>query len=278
MNPLNQLVHATVRIECFDDHGNGSSGTGFFFAFCKDGDEHVPCVVTNKHVVRGARVGQFHLTAKASSGGPDLGNHVPIRLNDFESMWIFHPDPAIDLAVFPIGPILHQARSQGLDFFYTWLDSNIIPGEDFLHKLSVMEEIVMIGYPNGIWDSVHNLPILRRGTTATHPRLKYNGKPEFMIDAACFPGSSGSPVFIANIGHYVSEDGGLVAGSRLGLLGVLYAGPQHTAEGEIRIVPVPTDTKPVALSRIPNNLGLVISASKVIEFDSLLRQKLKPNA
>ncbi len=44
----------------------------------------------------------------------------------------------------------------------------------------------MIGYPNGIWDEANNMPIIRRGITATHPNFNYNGKPEFMIDAACF--------------------------------------------------------------------------------------------
>lgn len=36
----------------------------------------------------------------------------------------------------------------------------------------------------------------RRGITATNINFDYNGKKEFVIDAACFPGSSGFPVFI----------------------------------------------------------------------------------
>jgi hypothetical protein len=133
-----------------------------------------------------------------------------------------------------------------------------------------MEDIIMIGYPNGIWDAKHNLPIIRRGITATHPKLSYNGKPEFLIDAACFPGSSGSPVFLANIGSYVSPDGALCAGNRIALLGTLYAGPQHTATGEVVVVEVPTDTRAMAISTIPNNLGLVIHSSKLLDFEPIL--------
>jgi hypothetical protein len=62
-------------------------------------------------------------------------------------------------------------------------------------------------------------------------------------------------------------------------LGVLYAGPQHTATGEVRIVNVPTQQRVVAFSTIPNNLGLVIKASRLHEIDTifqdLLRQELQ---
>jgi hypothetical protein len=135
-----------------------------------------------------------------------------------------------------------------------------------------MEEIIMIGYPNGIWDAKHNLPVIRRGITATHPKLPYNGKPEFLIDAACFPGSSGSPVFLANLGSFVGAHGDLCPGNRIALLGTLYAGPQHTATGEVVVVDVPTDTRAVAISSIPNNLGLVIHASKLLDFEAILEK------
>jgi hypothetical protein len=129
----------------------------------------------------------------------------------------------------------------------------------------------MIGYPNGIWDAVNNMPIIRRGSTATHPNLDYEGRPEFMIDAACFPGSSGSPVFLFNTGGYAVRGGGLAIGTRIKLLGVLYAGPQHTATGEIKIVAVPTLQQPIAVSRIPNNLGMIIKSARLRDFEPILK-------
>jgi len=57
-----------------------------------------------------------------------------------------------------------------------------------LGELSAIEDIIMIGYPDGIWDSINNQPIIRRGITATQPKNNFNGKQEFLIDAACFPG------------------------------------------------------------------------------------------
>ena len=49
-------------------------------------------------------------------------------------------------------------------------------------------------------DEVNNKPVVRKGITATDIRLDYNGRKEFLIDAACFHGSSGSPVFLRKMG------------------------------------------------------------------------------
>mgnify|MGYP003291781313 CR=1 FL=1 len=46
------------------------------------------------------------------------------------------------------------------------------------------------------YDKKNNLPLVRTGTIASHPRKDFNGLPQFVIDAQVFPGSSGSPVFI----------------------------------------------------------------------------------
>lgn len=269
INPIEQLIHSTVRIGVETTVGAGS-GTGFFYGFCETVDRHIPCIVTNKHVVKGAKIGYFHLTLRDAQGKPDLGNHKRIQFDNFEGMWIGHPDPNIDLAIFPIAPILAEARTQKINFHFIRLKRDNLASAELLSSLPTMEEIVMIGYPNGLWDAKHNLPIIRRGITSTHPRLPLDGKPEFLIDAACFPGSSGSPIFLANIGHFVNSEGNLCAGTRIALLGILYAGPQHTAAGEIKIINVPTTNMPIALSSIPNNLGLAIQADKLNDFEEIL--------
>ena len=136
-----------------------------------------------------------------------------------------------------------------------------------MSDLTQLEDIVMIGYPNGLWDSKNNMPIFRRGVTASHPRFDWNGRKEFLIDAACFPGSSGSPVLLYNEGSYPRKSGGIALGSRLYLLGILYAGPQHTVTGEIEIVPIQTIRKAVSIATIPNNLGMVIKSSELHVLD-----------
>ena len=275
-HPITQLVHSTVRMSCFGPNNQSSTGTGYIYSFRKD-NLNYPCIITNKHVIADAEHGIFNLTLKNSDGTPNLGEHEEVKLNNLQQYCINHPDPEIDLVALPIGPILNNANSDGRDYYFIALDRDIIADAALLSSLPPMEEIVMIGYPNGLWDEVHNLPIIRQGITATHPRLALNGRPEFLIDAACFPGSSGSPVFLANIGSFVAPDGALCAGNRIALLGTLYAGPQHTTTGEIVVINVPTDTKSISIGTIPNNLGYVIRASELIILeDEVLKRILPP--
>ena len=95
-----------------------------------------------------------------------------------------------------------------------------------------------------------------------------------MADAACFPGSSGSPVLICNVGGYRDKQGNLNWGSsRIFLLGILYAGPQLTVTGEIKVVNIPNmQQKQLAISHIPNNLGYVIKSERIMDFAPILKR------
>jgi hypothetical protein len=273
LSAAEQLAYCTVRIET--DVG---TGTGFFYRMAvEENGKHVPVIITNKHVVSGSSKGQFLISRSDEQGLPDLSRHETFTFERFPTHWFPHPVDGIDLCAMPIAPILNTAQERKIPLFYRALDSTFIPTQGELQELSPVEDITMIGYPNGLWDRVHNMPIFRRGITATHPRLDWNGKPEFLIDAACFPGSSGSPVFLFNQGGYFAKGGLMLGAGRLKILGVLYAGPQHTVTGEIQIVTIPTVNKPMAFSTIPNNLGIVIRATALSELESALVRQVKEN-
>lgn len=101
------------------------------------------------------------------------------------------------------------------------------------------------------------------------------GKKEFLIDAACFPGSSGSPVLICDVGGYRDKQGNLNLGSsRELLLRILYAGPQLTVTGDIKVVTIPNmQQKVLAVSHIPNNLGYIIKSERIMDFLPIIKQK-----
>lgn len=270
-----QLAFCTARIETEDFSGNSYSGTGFFFTL-NIKDQNVPLLVTNKHVVRGMKKGKFLCTVADENGNPDYANHFVFNVeNEFERMWTFHPQDDVDLCALAIAPLVRAASNQGKNLFYRTLEESFIPNSATLKDLDAVEEVVMIGYPNGLWDQVNNMPIIRRGITATNVTLDYNGKKEFLIDAACFPGSSGSPVLICNVGGYTSKFGSLNWGkSRVFLLGILYAGPQMRVTGDLQLITVPEyQQKTVSVSQIPNNLGFIIKAERLLEF-KLLFEKL----
>lgn len=273
MTPAETLMHTTVRLECLLEGNRTSTGTGFFFSFKVDDKTHIPLIVTNKHVINQSKVGTFVLTKMNDQGEPILGTTERIVLDNFESLWIKHPAENVDLAVFPIAPLYHQAEAKGIKFFAPPIGEDLFATPEKLADLSGLENITMIGYPNGIWDEKNNMPIVRRGITATNPKHDYNGLPIFVIDCACFPGSSGSPVLIFDQGGYLDAKGNLnLGGGRVILLGVLFAGPQHVAEGEIQTIEVPLAQVPISLSKIPNNLGFVVKSQKIADFRKMLIQ------
>lgn len=272
-----QLLHCTVRIQTVDAGGTSHVGTAFFFSFLKEKDgNHVPALVTCKHVVKGARQGTFHLTVKGTNSLPEVGKHIPITLDKFESRWMPHPDPTIDLCMMPIAPLLAEAKKKGKDFFYITLDKSLFLSEADLNDVGPLQRIVLIGYPIGIWDSKNNLPIARQGVLATDPSVDYEGRKEFMIDAACFPGSSGSPVMLFNQGSYPTRSG-ISMGSRLKFLGVMYAAPQYTTEGKIIIKNIPTKLEPRTQNMIPANLGLVLKSTLLNDFEKPLKKLIGKN-
>jgi hypothetical protein len=270
LSPSEQLAFTTVRIECETPEGI-STGTGFYYSFCQKNNQSIPAIVTNKHVVAGGTQGRFHIHLSSSPGEKPV-KHVAFDISDFQQHWIAHPDSEVDLCIMLIAPLLSASEQQGKKLFFIPMGKNLLPSKDDLENLMAIEEVIMVGYPNGMWDHIHNAPVFRRGVTATHPNTDYCGKKEFMIDAACFPGSSGSPVLLYNFGNYSDRQGNLVVGSRIKLLGILYAGPQHTASGDIVIQDIPTTSKPIAISRIPNNLGLVIKAERLLDFEPILEK------
>src|SRR5690606_28078780 len=128
---------------------------------------------------------------------------------------------------------------------------------------------VMIGCPNGLSDETNNLPISRRGITATSLTKDYNGKPEFMVDMACFPGSSGSPIFLYDKNGYWDrkKNSYNLGAPRLKLVGILYAGPLIANDGRIVLSHMPR----VEISSMMH-LGNAIKASELRVLDQLVRQ------
>lgn len=266
------ISYSTIRIKCINSKGQELTGTGFFFNFCKEGKTVCPAIITNKHVIEDAVASTLVFSLADNLGNLIDAVHHEVNIIDFQKPWKFHPNPKIDLCAMPIASIIKILVSKGINPFYRALDNSLIPNEDQKKEFQTMEDIVMVGYPNGIWDALNNQPIFRKGITATHPNKDYMGNKEFLIDAACFPGSSGSPVFIYNeIGYFDGMKFNL-GKRRVLLLGVLYAGPQHFIKGEVQVEDIALT--PVSIVGVPNNLGVVIKAENLAYFEELFRKEL----
>lgn len=280
-NVMSQIARVTCRIEVDFGDGRSSVGTGFFVGFDRDESGKGGLVlVTNRHVVQGGTLSRIVLTAADKAGQL---HHREVQIPDLQRNCIYHPDPAIDLACIGAGWLWDALAAQGLICQHRALELNAIPSDET--SIGDVEEVLMIGYPSGLFDRVNNRPLVRRGVTATAYSFDYAGKPNFLIDAAVYPGSSGSPVLIANQGGF-SPDGGLVLGTRLQLLGVTFAVHRFSADGEVKPIPIPAHTGAFSTTLIPMNLGycvkarmlhaLIDAARKVAQTGQALQNAIRP--
>jgi hypothetical protein len=269
-----QMMYSTARIVGINASGTAiKAGTGFFYQFpVAAGDTRiVPILVTNKHVIDGVMHADFVLHTNSSGGNKPDGN---LTVRSQFADWVHHPNPKVDLCALPVGGVVNQQKA-----FYRAFEPSIVPSEAQLEELSAVEDILMVGYPNGLWDAVNNYPLIRRGITASHPAvdLDVDGAATTVIDAACFPGSSGSPVLLHNAGTYSDKRGNThVGSSRTMLLGVLFSGPLMQADGKIVIRNIPTAIEPVAQVNMMLNLGYIVKARELAALSAAVLAKLGP--
>jgi hypothetical protein len=161
-----------------------------------------------------------------------------------------------------------------------------IPIEEEWKRFIPLEDIVMIGYPNGLEDSFNNLPLFRKGITASHPAIDYEGKEKFVIDNGIYPGSSGSPVFLLTDEFYQKSREIQRGPDHLRLLGIVQEVFIYTAEGRIvsrnlrkkEIMSTPTSSSSErslqkVQSAIPIDLGKVIRSTKLRDFEPILNER-----
>lgn len=272
------LSFCTTKIDALIDDTHMAYGTGFFFDLKLSDEICVPVIITNKHVATKKKTITFYLSQQDAEGKPIFD--VPIQLTlseeDIKNNLFEHPDPQIDLCAITVYPIIEEAKKNGLMVYYRCFTNESIPTPEQINKLDAVEDIQMIGYPNALWDKAHNKPLVRKGITATWPTLDYNGKKEFLIDAACFPGSSGSPVIICDLGlYYGKEEKDTIIGNRLMLLGIQYAVPVRTVEGTIVKKTLESEIEGyIAKTDSMLNLGYIIKAECILDFVPIFKKQL----
>lgn len=278
LSPATRITLSTVRLLC----GNGgqftSQGTGFLFVLRSPLDDQVtfPVILTNKHVVNGCSQLSTTITTVPTQDSvredctADGMTHHTVQTHHLQHFVLSHPDPNTDLCAILAMPFMgHLIESQAPILRHMFLDENWLPSAELRSLLRPVEKIVMVGYPNGLWDQTHNLPIVRDGLTGSHPLLNWNGVQQFVVDAACFPGSSGSPVFLLEDGMY-RIPGGYTPGTRVALLGILFGGPLLTMEGRLEQRPIPTAVNEVPVFNAMMNLGYVVRADAILDLKALL--------
>ncbi len=191
---------AQVRFSRKGKVEKNSCASGFFYRF-----ENKLYFITNRHVV-------IDETDKTDVHHPDelrLELHVdrnnldrkapPYKIPLYEGKnkqkWIEHPqnknisDPRKMIDVVAITIDEKELCEKGY-----YVESFSSHGYYAIDNLSSWDNLIVIGYPDGYYDSKHNLPLIRRANLASAPSIPFNKEPKLLIDAQLHKGTSGSPV------------------------------------------------------------------------------------
>ena len=267
-----KVVYSVHQIRILNDEMSPLQlATCFFIGLCDNGEQHIPVLVTNRHVLSAGPRASVTFMLADEKRHPIRGSVFNLNISTADA--IYHPDPAVDLAILPVGHYLDRAEESGIDLFYLYLKTDLIPSPDDWKQFDAIESVIMAGYPKGLWDSVNNYPIVRRGITATHPGNDFMGAPCFLVDMPCFEGCSGSPVFIFNDGVFSEPRAKrITVGSRVFLLGIQYAVSTTSTTGRLDIYQSGNlSLKPVVPQYL--NIGHVIKSSALFDFEPILREK-----
>lgn len=252
-----RLLFSTVRVDTELVDGTAGSGTAFIVAHAHARGTHA-FVVTNRHLVEGVRRGGLVFT-QARNGRPAYGQRFQLNIDEFPHAWFHHPDPEVDLSIVALSPLARAAADLGVQLYYHAIDTAWIPDALSVRGFDALEDVLFVGYPSGVWDQANLMPILRRGTTATPLELDFEGRRQFLIDAAVYPGSSGSPVFVVRSDPLRAD-----AVRRIWFAGVISAVFFREEARPITAAPVPANDG-AAMSSEMIDLGLVIKAQAVVE-------------
>jgi len=260
-------VHATVRVE--NEWGKG--GTGFLVIRKIDPKQGKVFLVTNKHVIHPnpqSREKAAFLTLFLNvreKEGKVFGKsfQVPLKEDD-QKLWRGHPDPNVDVLAVNVTSLINSQpniENRGADYSL-FATPRVLKDEDITEG----EEVLIIGYPLGLFHTQTYSPLVRQGIVSSRIgeriRIRFHypsGEirsteiPGFLVDAAILPGSSGSPVVLKPIIGREVKNKIEMKMARPYLLGIISA----TETASIR---VETDTFPVLAG-----LGIVFDAATIQE-------------
>jgi S1-C subfamily serine protease len=217
---MNELLFVVAIVTMLQGGKPVGNATGFFYV-----TNNVLYFVTNRHVVRDEAKGlkpdalrvRLHVDAKDLTKNVD--REIPLYVTG-RTRWHVHPNYAknpIDVAVVQ----LDQAVTAGT-YLKALNASNFLP-DRFL--INPGEDLMVIGFPRGLSDSKHNLPLVRDALVSSAYGVDFEQAPMFLVDANLHPGMSGSPVLTKPKNLWPDREGNtnVLSGSPTYFLGVFSA-------------------------------------------------------
>ncbi len=261
---FNRTPEMATRIEASRGGQVFSRGTGFYYRIFLPNDQHMFFIVTNKHVLEGAE--DFRIWMHINGSTLEEPNAIPISIEINDRTYLPHWDANVDLCFVNISEHVQKTSEDVGGLKFSAFHKGGLVSQVHIDSMLPVSSVIMIGCPNGLYDDVNHIPLARRGVTATPFVLDYRGRKEFLVDIACFPGSSGSPVLLFNRGEATpvgNDDKQFTQPVHFALLGVLFAGPTMDQSGTITMNRPPE----VTISSMIH-LGLVLKSERLLEVEN----------
>lgn len=142
-------------------------------------------LITNYHVLKDAERGflELHLADK------DKPSDKSIKIQ-FDRTIVNNKLGELDLVALPIAATLNELFCKNIVPFYRTVSADMIPNDNQMNELAAIEDITFIGYPNGLYDDINKMSIVRQGITATPIWNDFKGQEVLSVRFYFIPGFS----------------------------------------------------------------------------------------
>jgi hypothetical protein len=221
------IVAAVTPVSAFRSGALHAIASGFFYYY--SGTLHL---VTSRSVVLTDDAGQYpeELRLRLHNDPDDLTQHeeivVPLQI-DGEPAWQQHPTRPGEVDLITVELDGDELEMQYVIRAFSILDQ--VPRE---MELPLGEDVLVVGYPEGLFDDVHNLPIVRSASIASVYPVPFQGQPLGVIDANLPASTAGAPVLTRAASAVRTQDGQTTMGSGENLLAGILSARSPFASGD----------------------------------------------
>ncbi len=222
------IVAAVTPVSSYRDGSLHATASGFFYYY--SGTLHL---VTSRTVI----------LAKDSS---DLPDELRLRLHNDPDDFTRHEEIRGRLRV--DGGTAGQSpptRPAEVELITVELDGDELELQYVIRAFSILdqvprdmelplgENVLVVGFPVGLFDELHNLPIVRSASIASVYPVPFQGQPLGVIDARLPATTAGAPVITRGSTAVRTQDGqSTLVGSSENYLAGIYSGRSPFAAGE----------------------------------------------
>ena len=186
---IESLLLAVTRVSTMLGEKQLTNATGFFFE-----REGRLFLVTNRHVVHDEDGEHYpdrleiELHVDAENIGRTVQFSIPLY-QDGKSLWREGLDSAGAIDVVAI-QLERKALPEKL-LYHAFSPAHLV---ERLDHVELGTSVLIVGFPLGVHDTLHRLPVARQSVIASAFGIRFQGKGYFLTDARLHRGMSGAPV------------------------------------------------------------------------------------